>query len=97
LINSQYFHIAIFASKGVTVQNAKIIALEIVPVQTHVGMSTGITITTANIRTGADCISLVAGSTHVYVDQVYCGPGHGIRDHSQTISDLINLFLSQQI
>ncbi|ONK72353.1 uncharacterized protein A4U43_C04F18540 [Asparagus officinalis] len=79
-INSQLFHIAIFASEFVTIQNVKIFAPEDSPNTDgiHVGMSNGITITNSYIKTGDDCISLGPGSTDVLIDRVYCGPGHGI-------------------
>jgi len=43
-----------------------------------VGHSSQITITNANIGTGDDCISFGAGAQDITVNQVTCGPGHGI-------------------
>ncbi|RHN56107.1 putative glycosidase [Medicago truncatula] len=43
-----------------------------------IGKSTGINITSVNIRTGNDCISMLSGLKNVQIMDVYCGPGHGI-------------------
>jgi len=43
-----------------------------------VGRSSQITITNADIGTGDDCISFGAGTQDITVNQVTCGPGHGI-------------------
>jgi polygalacturonase len=29
--------------------------------------------------TGDDCISINQGTTHVWIQRIACGPGHGIR------------------
>ena len=45
----------------------------------HVQMSMGVTVTGASIKTGDDCISIGPGTANLWIEQVACGPGHGIR------------------
>ncbi|KAK2653206.1 hypothetical protein Ddye_013062 [Dipteronia dyeriana] len=44
----------------------------------HVTDTKHIYITSSTIRTGDDCISIVSGSQNVQVEDITCGPGHGI-------------------
>lgn len=44
----------------------------------HIGRSSMINITGATIRTGDDCVSLGDGSQHISINNITCGPGHGI-------------------
>ncbi|XP_078435055.1 polygalacturonase-like [Wolffia australiana] len=79
-VNSKFFHIAIDASESVLVQNVKISA----PVYSHntdgihVQGSRDVKIIKAQIGTGDDCISIGPGTSNLWVEQVSCGPGHGI-------------------
>ena len=45
----------------------------------HVQMSAGVVISGADIQTGDDCVSVGEGAADLLIDQVNCGPGHGIR------------------
>ncbi|CAH9065047.1 unnamed protein product [Cuscuta epithymum] len=44
----------------------------------HIGLSKNIRISRSVIGTGDDCISMVSGCQNISVDNVSCGPGHGI-------------------
>ncbi|KAL6140236.1 hypothetical protein ACLB2K_058536 [Fragaria x ananassa] len=44
----------------------------------HIGRSSFINVTDANIKTGDDCVSLGDGSQNINVEKVTCGSGHGI-------------------
>ncbi|KAF3329398.1 polygalacturonase-like protein [Carex littledalei] len=79
-INSELFHVVILGCNGVTLQGVSIIAPESSPNTDgiHVESSTGVTIIQANIKTGDDCISIGPGTSHLWIERVNCGPGHGI-------------------
>ena len=80
-INSKLYHIVIDGCEGVTVQAVKISAPGNSPNTdgVHVQMSTDVTVTGTGIKTGDDCISIGPGTTNLWIEQVTCGPGHGIR------------------
>jgi polygalacturonase len=80
-INSELFHTVFLGCNGVTLQGINIIAPESSPNTDgiHVESSTGVTIIQANIKTGDDCISIGPGTSHLWIEGVNCGPGHGIR------------------
>ncbi|KAL2316563.1 hypothetical protein Fmac_030439 [Flemingia macrophylla] len=44
----------------------------------HIGRSTGVKVLNTNIETGDDCVSLGDGNKEITVQNVKCGPGHGI-------------------
>ncbi|CAL2225311.1 unnamed protein product [Prunus armeniaca] len=79
-LNSKNFHMNVFGCKNVTFQHVNITA----PGESvntdgiHIGRSTAINITDANIGTGDDCVSIGHGSKEITVTKVTCGPGHGI-------------------
>ncbi|KAI9121689.1 hypothetical protein K1719_008722 [Acacia pycnantha] len=79
-MNSQTMHIAIDHCKNVIIDNVKIRAPSGSPNTDgiNVQFSTGVTISNAAISTGDDCISINQGSTHLWIDHIACGPGHGI-------------------
>jgi len=80
-VNSELYHIVIDGCQGVTVQGVKISAPGNSPNTDgiHVQMSSGVTVTGASVKTGDDCISIGPGTTNLWIEQVTCGPGHGIR------------------
>ncbi|KAK1271208.1 hypothetical protein QJS04_geneDACA006142 [Acorus gramineus] len=79
-INSELAHIVINGCQDVSMRGIKIIAPDESPNTDglHVQMSKGITITKSNIKTGDDCISIGPGMVNLWVEGVFCGPGHGI-------------------
>ena len=45
----------------------------------HVQLSSSVTILDSKIGTGDDCISIGPGTNNLWIENVACGPGHGIR------------------
>ncbi|KAL8485370.1 hypothetical protein ACS0TY_027606 [Phlomoides rotata] len=80
LVNSKMFHLNIFESQNVKVENIRITAPGDSPNTDgiHVSRSNFVNIIDTFIGTGDDCVSLGDGSTNVNVSNVFCGPGHGI-------------------
>ncbi|KAF6162332.1 hypothetical protein GIB67_008461 [Kingdonia uniflora] len=79
-INSQMFNIVISGCQNVNIQGVKITSPGNSPNTDgiHVTSSTGVTITRTAIRTGDDCISIGPGTSNLWIEQIICGPGHGI-------------------
>ncbi|KAK6142477.1 hypothetical protein DH2020_022825 [Rehmannia glutinosa] len=79
-VNSKSFHMNIFASQNMTLDNVGISAPGNSPNTDgiHIGKSNNIRINNAHIGTGDDCIAMLDGSTNVNISRVSCGPGHGI-------------------
>ncbi|KAJ4751380.1 Pectin lyase-like superfamily protein [Rhynchospora pubera] len=79
-VNSEGFHMLIFQSSGVTMQNIQISAPSNSPNTDgiHLQLSDHVIIQGSNIKTGDDCISMGAGTRNVLIKDTYCGPGHGI-------------------
>ncbi|KZV19413.1 exopolygalacturonase-like [Dorcoceras hygrometricum] len=78
--NSKNAHIYIFACHNLNISRIALIAPGNSPNTDgiHIGSSTKIQISHANIHTGDDCVSMVAGSQDIDIFDVVCGPGHGI-------------------
>ncbi|XP_077227971.1 polygalacturonase-like [Tasmannia lanceolata] len=79
-VNSQLYHLVIDGSSNVKVQGVKIMAPGNSPNTDgiHVQQSTGVTITSTGIKTGDDCISVGPGTMNLWIENIACGPGHGI-------------------
>lgn len=62
------------------VQNVKLIAPDESPNTDgiHVQSSTGVFISQSSLATGDDCISIGPGTRNLWIQNVKCGPGHGI-------------------
>ena len=80
-VNSQMFHIVVNACNNVNMQGVRVIAAGNSPNTNgiHVELSSSVTILNSNIQTGDDCISIGPGTTNLWIENVACGPGHGIR------------------
>ncbi|KAK1390882.1 polygalacturonase-like [Heracleum sosnowskyi] len=79
-INSQLFHMIIYKSKNVILRGIKISALGNSPNTDgiHVQLSSDVSITQSRISTGDDCVSIGPGTNNTWIENVSCGPGHGI-------------------
>ncbi|KAJ8755456.1 hypothetical protein K2173_019254 [Erythroxylum novogranatense] len=79
-LNSQMFNFVVHRSRNVKLKGVKIYASGKSPNTDgiHVDLSKGVEITNSDIRSGDDCISLGPGSTRITIDNINCGPGHGI-------------------
>ncbi|KAL6275072.1 hypothetical protein ACE6H2_025764 [Prunus campanulata] len=79
-LNSQMFHIVINGCQNVKMQGVKVSASGNSPNTDgiHVQMSSEVTILDSKIATGDDCVSIGPGTTNLWIENVACGPGHGI-------------------
>ncbi|KAF9663099.1 hypothetical protein SADUNF_Sadunf17G0003300 [Salix dunnii] len=79
-LNSQLFHIVINGCQNVKMQGVKVSAAGNSPNTDglHVQSSTGVTILNSRIGTGDDCVSIGPGTSNLWIENVACGPGHGI-------------------
>ncbi|KAM5577397.1 polygalacturonase-like [Rosa sericea] len=79
-LNSQMFHIVINGCHNVKMLGVKVSASGNSPNTDgiHVQMSTSVTILNSKIATGDDCVSIGPGTSNLWIENVACGPGHGI-------------------
>ncbi|XP_047342151.1 polygalacturonase-like [Impatiens glandulifera] len=79
-LDSQMFHIVVHECNNVKLQGTKIRAIEDSPNTDgiHISHSSNVRVMNANIGTGDDCVSIGPGSTNLWVQNITCGPGHGI-------------------
>lgn len=98
-LNSKMFHMMIYMCNNIVLQYLDFIAPENSPNTDgiHIGLSNNIQISTTHIGTGDDCISIGPTNNGVTVENVFCGPGHGISIGSlgkyQTDFDVSNVFV----
>ncbi|KAK9741642.1 hypothetical protein RND81_03G118900 [Saponaria officinalis] len=80
LTNAQQMHLTIRRSSYVRALNLDIKAPKNSPNTDgiHISGTRNIHIQNALIGTGDDCISIVDGSKYVQIEDIICGPGHGI-------------------
>nr|QDK56789.1 polygalacturonase [Mangifera indica] len=78
-VNSQKFHIVINKCNNVKAR-VKVSASGNSPNTDgiHVQSSSGFTILNSKIGTGDDCVSIGPGTDNLLIENVACGPGHGI-------------------
>ncbi|XP_060181784.1 polygalacturonase-like [Lycium barbarum] len=78
--NSQMFHILLDGCHNAKLQGVKVSA----PVNSpntdgiHLQSSSSITILNSHIGTGDDCVSIGPGNNNLWIENIACGPGHGI-------------------
>ncbi|XP_030536599.1 polygalacturonase-like [Rhodamnia argentea] len=79
-LNSQMFHMVINGCQNVKMQGVMVSASGTSPNTDgiHISASTGVTILNSKIGTGDDCVSIGPGSNNLWIENVACGPGHGI-------------------
>ncbi|XP_009605156.1 polygalacturonase-like [Nicotiana tomentosiformis] len=79
-INSQLTHIVINSCNNVMVRKVRTIAPDQSPNTDgiHVQSSTGVTIIDSRFKTGDDCISIGPGTRNLWMENILCGPGHGV-------------------
>ncbi|KAL6227827.1 PREDICTED: polygalacturonase-like [Fragaria vesca subsp. vesca] len=79
-LNSQMFHIVINGCNNVKMQGVRVSASGQSPNTDgiHVQKSSGVTILDSKIATGDDCVSIGPGTTNLWIENIVCGPGHGI-------------------
>ncbi|XP_010526696.1 PREDICTED: polygalacturonase-like [Tarenaya hassleriana] len=79
-LNSQMFHIVVNGCRNVKLQGVKVSAAGNSPNTDgiHVQSSSIVSILNSNIATGDDCVSIGPGTNGLWIENVACGPGHGI-------------------
>ncbi|XP_015580831.1 polygalacturonase [Ricinus communis] len=79
-MNSQMFNIDINGCHNVKLEGVRVSSSGNSPNTDgiHVQLSSGVTILDSRIGTGDDCISIGPGATNLWIENVLCGPGHGI-------------------
>ncbi|XP_023530186.1 polygalacturonase-like [Cucurbita pepo subsp. pepo] len=79
-LNSQMFHIVVNGCQNIKMKGLKVLASGNSPNTDgiHVQLSSDVTILNSKIGTGDDCISIGPGTSNLWIENIVCGPGHGI-------------------
>ncbi|XP_013691590.2 polygalacturonase [Brassica napus] len=79
-LNSQMFHFVINGCNNVKLQGVKVLAAGNSPNTDgiHIQSSSTVSIFSTKISTGDDCVSIGPGTNGLWIENVACGPGHGI-------------------
>ncbi|KAK9664968.1 hypothetical protein RND81_14G080700 [Saponaria officinalis] len=79
-VNSQLYHIVFDRCNKVILEGVTITASRDGPNTDgiHVEFSSDVTILHSNVGTGDDCVSVGPGTTRLWIEDMNCGPGHGI-------------------
>ncbi|PKI78121.1 hypothetical protein CRG98_001449 [Punica granatum] len=74
------FHIVVNGCQNVKLQGVKVSASGTSPNTDgiHISQSQGVTVLNSKIGTGDDCVSIGPGASNLWIENVACGPGHGI-------------------
>ena len=80
-LNSQMFHIVVNGCQNIKMKGLKVLASGNSPNTDgiHVQLSSDVTILNSKIGTGDDCISIGPGTSNLWIENIVCGLGHGIR------------------
>ncbi|KAB2607628.1 polygalacturonase-like [Pyrus ussuriensis x Pyrus communis] len=80
-LNSQVFQIVINGCQDVEIEGVAVNAAGNSPNTDgiHVQLSRSVAIFNTSIKTGDDCVSIGPGTKDLWIEQISCGPGHGIR------------------
>ncbi|CAN0920658.1 PG1 [Linum grandiflorum] len=78
--DSKNFNVNVLGCENITFSNFHIVAPDESPNTDgiHMGKSTGVNIIDSTFETGDDCISIGDGIRQLRIENVMCGPGHGI-------------------
>ncbi|KAJ8549907.1 hypothetical protein K7X08_033614 [Anisodus acutangulus] len=78
--NSQMFHILVDGCRNVKLQGVKVLAPGNSPNTDgiHIKLSSAVSIMNSHIGTGDDCISIGPGNSNLWIEDIACGPGHGV-------------------
>ncbi|XP_065864312.1 polygalacturonase-like [Euphorbia lathyris] len=79
-LDSQMFNIDINGCHNVKLQGVQVSSSVHSPNTDgiHIQLSNNVSIFNSTIGTGDDCISIGPGATNLWIQDIFCGPGHGI-------------------